>query len=46
MTAQVSDVTVHASEMRRLVLAHSIVAFLYNTILLALAVNIAVPLAR
>lgn len=46
MTAQVSDVTVHASGMRRLVLAHSIAAFFYNTILLALAVNVAVALAR
>jgi uncharacterized membrane protein len=46
MTAQVSDVTVHAAGMRRLVLAHSIVSFFYNTSLLALAVNVAVALAR
>jgi uncharacterized membrane protein len=46
MTAQVSDVTVHAVGMRRLVLAHSIVAFFYNTVLVALAVNVAVALAR
>jgi uncharacterized membrane protein len=46
MTAQVSDVTVHAAGMRRLVLAHSIVAFFYNTVLVALAVNVAVALAR
>ena len=45
MTAQVSDVTVHAAGMRRLVLGHSIVAFFYNTVLLALAVNVAVTLA-
>jgi uncharacterized membrane protein len=42
MTAQVSDVTVHAAGMRRLVLAHAIVSFFYNTVLLALAVNVAV----
>jgi len=45
MTAQVSDVTVHAAGMRRLVLGHSIVSFFYNTVLLALAVNVAVALA-
>ena len=46
MTAQVSDVTVHAGGMRRLVLGHAIVSFFYNTVLLALAVNVAVTLAR
>jgi uncharacterized membrane protein len=45
MTAQVSDVTVRAAGMRRLVLAHSIVSFFYNTVLVALAVNVAVTLA-
>jgi uncharacterized membrane protein len=42
MTAQVSDVQVLTARMRRLVLAHSIAAFFYNTVLLALAVNVAV----
>jgi uncharacterized membrane protein len=46
MTAQVSDVAVQAGGMRKLVLAHSIVSFFYNTVLLALAVNVAVTLAR
>ena len=46
MTAQVSDVTVQSAGMRRLVLGHSIVSFFYNTVLLALAVNVAVTLAR
>jgi uncharacterized membrane protein len=46
MTAQVSDVTIHAGGIRRLVLAHSIVSFFYNTVLLALAVNVAVTFAR
>ncbi|HJT11922.1 MAG TPA: DUF1345 domain-containing protein [Dongiaceae bacterium] len=45
MTAQVADVTVHSAGMRRLVLGHSIVSFFYNTVLLALAVNVAVTLA-
>ena len=42
MTAQVSDVQVLTAEMRRLVLAQSVAAFFYNTVLLALAVNVAV----
>ncbi|MGE0716385.1 MAG: DUF1345 domain-containing protein [Alphaproteobacteria bacterium] len=41
MTAQVSDVEVVSTRMRRIVLVQSIVAFFYNTVLLALAVNIA-----
>lgn|SRR3990167_1753993 len=39
MTFQVSDVAVIDSGMRRLVLAHSILAFLFNVFVLALAVN-------
>ncbi|HEV8388629.1 MAG TPA: DUF1345 domain-containing protein [Dongiaceae bacterium] len=46
MTAQVSDVTVQTAGMRRLVLLHGVVSFFYNTVLLALAVNVAVTLAR
>lgn len=42
MTAQVSDVQVQTPRMRRLVLAHSVASFFYNTVLLALAVNVAV----
>jgi uncharacterized membrane protein len=42
MTAQVSDVQVLTAGMRRLALAHGIAAFFYNTVLLALAVNVAV----
>jgi uncharacterized membrane protein len=41
MTAQVSDVQVLATPMRRLTLAHSVVSFFYNTVILALAVNLA-----
>lgn len=46
MTAQVSDVTVERSDLRRLVLFHGVASFFYNTVLLALAVNVAVTLAH
>ncbi|MGZ8410370.1 MAG: DUF1345 domain-containing protein [Hyphomicrobium sp.] len=42
MTAQVSDVQVLTTPMRRLTLAHGVVSFFYNTVILALAVNLAV----
>ncbi len=41
MTAQVSDVETASTAMRRLTLFHSIVSFFYNTVILALAVNVA-----
>jgi len=41
MTAQVSDVQVLTTPMRRLTLAHGIASFFFNTVLLALAVNVA-----
>jgi uncharacterized membrane protein len=41
MCAQVSDVTVASKSIRRTVLAHSIVSFIFNAALLALTVNIA-----
>ncbi|HVB17815.1 MAG TPA: DUF1345 domain-containing protein [Stellaceae bacterium] len=40
MTAQVSDVQVLTPPWRRLVLAHGIVAFLFNTVVLALSINL------
>jgi uncharacterized membrane protein len=40
MTAQVSDVQVLTQSWRRLVLAHGILAFLFNTIVLALSINL------
>ena len=46
MTAQVSDVQVLTTAMRRLTMAHGIVSFFYNTVLLALAVNLMVSQAR
>jgi uncharacterized membrane protein len=45
MTAQVSDVQVTSSAMRRLTLAHGIASFFYNTVLIALSVNVVVVLA-
>jgi len=44
MTAQVSDVQIRSAWIRRLVLAHSLVSFFFNTVILALAVNMAVVL--
>ena len=41
MCAQVSDVTVSSKTIRRTVLVHSIISFLFNAALLALTVNIA-----
>lgn len=42
--AQTSDVSIEARRMRRFVLAHTIVAFLFNTGVLALAINIGASL--
>ena len=39
MTFQVSDVVVKSKGIRRLTLAHSLVAFLFNTILIAITIN-------
>ena len=44
MTCQVSDVTVQTKPMRRLVLVHGVLAFFYNTVVLALAINITASL--
>lgn len=46
MTAQVSDVTVTSNAMRRLVLLHGIVSFFFNTVIIAVAVNIVVSLSH
>ncbi len=45
MTAQVADVAVTDSGLRRAVLLHSVVSFFLNTVILALAVNAAVNLS-
>lgn len=44
MTAQTSDVQATGPALRRVILAHSIGAFFYNTVILALAVNAAISL--
>jgi uncharacterized membrane protein len=46
MTAQTSDVDVVSTQMRKLTLFHSVVSFFFNTVLLALAVNLAASYAR
>ena len=45
-TSQTSDVTISSSAMRRLALIHGVIAFFFNTTLLALVVNIAAGLIR
>jgi uncharacterized membrane protein len=44
MTCQVSDVCVQSKPMRRLVLVHGVLAFFFNTVVLALAINITASL--
>jgi uncharacterized membrane protein len=44
MTFQVSDVQIESRHLRRLALLHGLVSFLYNTIIVALTVNIAAGL--
>ena len=44
MCFQVSDVVVTTTRMRREVLLHAVLSFVYNTVILALAVNLAVNL--
>ncbi|PWC52335.1 DUF1345 domain-containing protein [Azospirillum sp. TSO22-1] len=44
MTAQVSDITTRGAAVRRLVLLHGILSFLFNTAILALGINIAAGL--
>ncbi len=45
VASQVSDVSTQSAAMRQLVLAHSLVAYLFNTAIIALGVNIAASLA-
>ena len=40
MTCQVSDVNVTSRSMRRLVLLHGLLSFAFNTVILALSINI------
>ncbi|MDZ4843504.1 MAG: DUF1345 domain-containing protein [Hyphomicrobium aestuarii] len=43
-TSQTSDVSIHTARLRRLVTVHAIVAFFFNTMVLASAVNLAAQL--
>jgi uncharacterized membrane protein len=43
MTAQTSDVDVTSREMRTTTLVHGVVSFFFNTVILALAVNVVLP---
>ena len=45
MTAQVSDVQVKTSVMRRAVLGHGVISFFFNTVFIAMAENAAVAMA-
>ncbi len=45
MTAQVADVATKSTSMRKLVMAHGVVAFFFNTAILALGVNLAASFA-
>lgn len=45
MTAQVSDVAVTTTAMRRATLLHGVISFFFNTVFIALAVNASVSLA-
>jgi uncharacterized membrane protein len=38
-TAQTADINISGSEMRRLVLLHGVISFLFNTLILALSIN-------
>jgi len=44
MTSQTADVAIASTRLRRLVMAHGIIAFAFNTTLLALTINIAAGL--
>ena len=44
MTFQVSDVQITARKLRRLALVHGLIGFLFNTVIVALTVNIAASL--
>lgn len=46
MTAQTADTNVTTTRMRKLVVLHSLIAFLFNTVIVAAAVNVAVTLGN
>ena len=44
-TSQTSDVAIRSRALRRLVMLHAVVSFVFNTMILALTVNLAASLA-
>ena len=46
MTAQVSDVQVETTWMRQRAIAHGVMSFIFNTVLIAMAVNVVVALIQ
>ena len=46
MTAQTADVSITTTAMRRVVLAHSVGSFFFNTVILAMAVNAGIALSQ
>lgn len=46
MTFQVSDVTISSKKVRRFVLLHSLISFVFNTIIVALTVNTIASISR
>ena len=46
MTAQISDIEVTTTPMRKVVLLHSVGSFFFNTVILALAVNAALTMGK
>ena len=46
MTFQVSDISVSSQTIRRFVLMHSLISFVFNTIIVALTINILAGLKR
>jgi len=46
MTFQVSDVTISSKTVRRFVLLHSLISFVFNTIIVALTVNVIAGLSK
>jgi uncharacterized membrane protein len=46
MTFQVSDVSITSSRIRRLSLVHALLSFVFNTVILALSINLASGLAQ
>ena len=46
MTCQTSDVGITRRQLRRLTLLHGVVAFFFNTVILAMSINIAASLLQ